>query len=556
MLQWTEFDPGFDDLFLLESVGDGRVIGRAWEDGDSQALFGERVVVSASGTGWTEVPLPEGLFPDQVNISSGRWVVTGRYPDVDSHDVGVDRVFFSDDQGATWTEMVIELPSDSASPYAAELWRASPVLVAGKRMVLALTGSSTIDGQALLEDLGLLPAGKRVVFSLPTPDGMSFTLIDADASNAYATYRSAAFGLASIYGHFEAAEVPPPTYDELELTYEEVGFTEADFFDLFSPRARPLIRIFTSDGPTGEVVTSYDGFVLWGAATEEGLALAVVNDIEETVLTSPDGLVWSEDSSFGPGFFGGAISADGTIWWTVSEREGSASFEVQRARLGETPTTVAEFEGLQYPAGLLVGPAGLVVLADSARRGPSGIGGGLPESRVARDGYELRFNEPEGGLSLWDLTKDTAVYVFGPEDTGSETPPEGVRQINDGQSVGLVFEDPETGADLVTFTGEDLASLVGMTAAELEAASSGDPERPEQWVGWSADGTAWGWESLADAFGIDDGEIWAEFAVGRDFVIARVVTFQLLDPADSTGETSVSQDGQVLPTRWFIAKVP
>ena len=75
-------------------------------------------------------------------------------------------------------------------------------------------------------------------------------------------------------------------------------------------------------------------------------------------------------------------------------------------------------------------------------------------------------------------------------------------------------------------------------------------------MGWSADGTAWGWASLADAFGIDHGGIWAEFAVGHDFVIARVATFQPLDPADSTGETSVSQDSQDLPTRWFIAKVP
>ena len=94
-----------------------------------------------------------------------------------------------------------------------------------------------------------------------------------------------------------------------------------------------------------------------------------------------------------------------------------------------------------------------------------------------------------------------------------------------------------------------------MTAEELEAASSGNPEWPEEWVGWSADGTAWGWESLADAFGIDDADIWAEFAVGRDFVIARVATFQVLDPADQSGP-SVSQDDQVLPTRWFIAKVP
>ena len=294
VLQWTEIDPGFDDLFMLESVGDGRVTARGWADGDEQGLFGERVVVSANGTDWTEVPVPEGLFPDQINVSSGRWVVTGRYPDVDPHDIGLDRVFFSDDQGATWTEMVVELPSDSASPYAAELWRASPVLVADERMVLALSGSSTINGQALLEDLGRLPAGKRVVFTLPTPDGVSFTLIDADASNAYTSFTSTAFGLASIYGPLEAEEAPAPTYDELELTYGEVGFTEAEMLDLFSRRAGLLIRIFTSDGPTGEVVTSYDGFLVSGAATAEGFVLAVVNDLGGTVLTSPDGLVWSE----------------------------------------------------------------------------------------------------------------------------------------------------------------------------------------------------------------------------------------------------------------------
>ena len=271
----------------------------------------------------------------------------------------------------------------------------SPVLVSGERIVLVLSGYTTIDGQALLEDVGRLPDGKRVVFTLPTPDGVSFTLVDADSQYS-----------------------------------------------------------------------------------------------------------------------------------------------------------------LQYPGSPFVGPAGLVVTAISTATGPPGIGGGLPQGRVARDGYELRYNEPEGGLTLWDLTEDTAVYVFGPEDMRIETPPGGVRQINDGQLVGLVFEDPETGADLVTFTGEDLASLVGMTAEELEAASSGNPEWPEEWVGWSADGTAWGWESLADAFGIDDDRIWTEFAVGRDFVIAPVATFQVLDPADSASETSESQDGQVLPTRWFIAKVP
>ena len=75
-------------------------------------------------------------------------------------------------------------------------------------------------------------------------------------------------------------------------------------------------------------------------------------------------------------------------------------------------------------------------------------------------------------------------------------------------------------------------------------------------MGWSADGTAWGWERLDDVFGTNDARIWAEFAVGGDFVIARVATFLPPDPADTTGETSVSPDGQVLPTRWFLARVP
>ena len=554
VLQWTELDPGFDDLFLLESVGDGRVTARAWADGDGQRLFGARVVVSANGTDWTEVPLPEGLFPNQVTLSSDRWVVAGRYPDVDPPDIGADRVFFSDDQGATWTEIVIELPFDSASPYAVERRRASPVLVSGERMVMVLSGYSTINGQALLEDLGHLPDGKRVVFTLPTPDGVSFTLIEADVSNPYASLTSMALGLASTYGHLDTEEVPEPTYDELELTYDEVGFTETEMSELFAPRSDPLTRIFTSDGSTGEVVASYEGWTFSGAATDEGFLLTLVYDQGHTVLASPDGLVWREEPSPVPGNTISTISAGGTFWWALSDAGGS--FDVQRARLGETPTAVATFDGLEYAGELLVGPSGLVVRADRDPTSSIRIDSGLPaQGRVARDGFELRYDESEGSLALWDLAADTAIYVFGPEEMQTATPPDGVRQVDDGGSTGLVFEDPETGTDLVTFTERDLASLLGMTAAELEAASSDDPEWPEQWVGWSADGTDWGWERMTDAFGIDDTGVWAEFAVGSDFVMARVATFQPLDPADQSGP-SVSQDGDVRPTRWFIARVP
>ena len=169
---------------------------------------------------------------------------------------------------------------------------------------------------------------------------------------------------------------------------------------------------------------------------------------------------------------------------------------------------------------------------------------------MSRDGYELRYNGTESTLALWDLAEDTVIYEFGPEDMQSDTPPDGVRVIEGGRLTGMAFEDPETGADLVTFTAEDMAFLLGMAAADREAASGVDPDWPELWLGWSADGTDWGLQSLADAFGIHDAFIWPEFAIGGDFVIARVASFQppnLADPTDT---------GQVRPTRWFLAQVP
>ena len=547
VLEWTEVDPGFDDLFQLESVGDGQVIARAWSDGEGQGLFGQRMVVSANGADWTELAMPEGLFPEQVNISADRWVVTGQFLDSDRAEEAVDRVFFSDDHGSTWTEMVLKLPSTSMSPYSMERWRASLVLVSGERMVLALSGLTMIDGQKLLEDVGRLPAGKRVAFALPTPDGVSFTLVDADASHPYDSFTSTAWRLAAVYSRLDEEALPEPISEELVLTYDEVDFAEAEMFDLFAPGAGPLTRILASKATTSEVAAGFEGWVVSGAATEEGFIVTTIDDGGAGALSSRDGLVWSEEPSLGPGVAGGTVAADGTIWWVTFEA--AASFDLQRARLGEVPTTVATFDGLPLP--LAVGPAGLVVVAERDLSRSLRTDQGLPaEARVARNGYELHYNEIESTLTLRDLAEDTVIYEFGPEDMQSDTPPDGVRVIADGRLTGMVFEDPETGDDLVTFTSDDMAFLMGMAAAQPEAASSGDPGWPELWLGWSADGNAWGLQSLADAFGIHDAVIWAEFAVGQDFVITRVASFQPPNPADPT------DSGQVLPTRWFLARVP
>ncbi len=547
-LEWTEIDPGFDDLFDLKSVGDGRVVARAWTDGEGQGLFGRRIVASANGTDWAEVPMPEGLFPEQVNISSDRWVVTGQPLDSGWTEEAVDRVFFSDDQGSTWTEMVIELPSSSTSPYAVERWRASSVLVSGEQVVLAVSGFTTIDGQRLLEDVGRLPAGKRVALAVPTPDGVSFTLIDSDVENPFGSVTSTAWSLAAVYSHLDEEDLPELNAEDLVLTYDEVDFTEAEMFDLFAPGSGPLTRILAGAGTTPEVVAGFEGWGLAGAVTDEGFIVTALDYDGERVLSSRDGLVWSEDPPLDPGSFGGTIAADGTVWRVAFETGGS--LDIQRAQVGYVPATVVTFDGLLYAGPLVVGPAGFVLVAQRDLSRSWRTDQGLPaEGRVARDGYELRYDEAERSLALWDLATDTAIYEFGPEEMQGDTLPDGVRMIADGRGAGIVFEDPETGADLVTFTTDDMAFLVGMATSEADAAASSVPAEPELWVGWSPGGRAWGWQSLADALDIDDASIWPEFAVGHDFVITRVATFQPPDPADPADE------GHFLPKRWFLARV-
>ena len=451
VLDWIEIDPGFDDLFMLESVGESRVVARAWTEGDERDSFGQRIVATENGSTWTELTLPEGLFPQAVTASTDRWVVAGRYPDVDRPGVGTDRVFFSADQGATWTEMAVDALSDLASPYTSERWGASLVLVSSERVVLVMSGYESLDGQALLEDLGRLPAGKEVAFASPEPDGVHFTLVDADALRNFVAIAHfptlTAFRLAWNYGHFNEEDWPERTHDALVLRYDEIGFTREETLDMSAPRDSPLHHIFSGDGATAELVASYEGWGVSGAATEDGFVVALITGPAvtpaDTVLVSADGVAWSDAMSLRPGNFGGTVSSDGTIWWATSDVGGS--FDVQRARLGETPVTVATFRGLQYRMNPVAGPAGVVIIA---------------------------------------------------------------------------------------------------------TASSGGSEWPEQWVGWSADGTTWGWESLADAFGTDDGVISVEFAVGGDFVIARVAEFHPPDPSGS------ADHGDVLPTRWFLARVP
>ena len=548
VLEWTEIEPGIESLSILQSVGDGRVLARTWpfagaqDYGGGQVYQTAQVLVTSNGTDWSEVPVPDGVSPDQVDISGDRWLVAG--PDTSSEPLSYARfgpssslVFFSDDEGTTWTELDIDLPADPevSSPWLVERSAVTSALVSGERIVLVVQGYTTLDARGLLEDRGLLPEGKDVGWATTVGDGAVFTLFDVPGPDDLWAGDS------------------PGDEETLEVSIEELGLTAEEQAALGGPDSS-RVSVLSSDGSTVELTARYEGFGATGVATGRGFELTIFADRDPLVLTSPDGIVWSEERPSWDDYSGRTVVAGGTVWRTVSEPfEG---FGVQRGDDGQTPATVATFEGLAPAGDLAAGPAGVTVsafvVADSD--GSAGTGAVVPEGRVAKDGYELRYNEPEGGVTLWDLAADAPVYEFGPEVVASETPPDGVREIDDNGSFAVVFEDPDTGVDLVTFTEDDLSPIFEASLPE------GDMyEPPELWVGWSADGARWGWQTVADAFGIDEeGESWAQLGVGRDFVIAQVQVFPRPEPSDTTAGQSgvhVGFSAEAVPPRWFIARV-
>jgi len=54
----------------------------------------------------------------------------------------------------------------------------------------------------------------------------------------------------------------------------------------------------------------------------------------------------------------------------------------------------------------------------------------------------------------------------------------------------------------------------------------GSGRSSEVWVGWSADGAEWGWQSAPEAFGVDPASmVFVELAVGKDSVLAGMSVY-------------------------------
>ncbi|WP_419945051.1 hypothetical protein [Candidatus Poriferisodalis sp.] len=542
LLQWSEFHPGVSGFGGLSSIGDGRVVIR------EETSAGASLLVSTSdGSDWSVVSLPAAVSPHAFDLTGERWAVAGWSHEDPSDADFSGRIYVSDDRGVSWTEARLRVDPPDLPEHTIAHSSVAAVATSGPHVVAVVRTHFSLDFEALLRDRGLLPPGTRPHWISIAGDGfgfdMSFDVLEESASDG--AQPGGASGV--------SAEPLTFTVDELGLSAEQMAIIEG----AHEPGS---ICVYSGSGPELAETAVVDGWLAGGIGTDDSFALLVDSGRDGlTMFTSADGRAWDShavDLSSAQGWFSGAVlEPDGTVWMTSSDGRGSSltrwsdsGNDVRTTWLGDL-SRFGEFS---------VGPAGLAATAMPSRPELSGGGSddsGLPVGRVAKDGYELRYGEPEGGITLWDLTADSPVYVFGPEIIESAEPPEGVREVEEGDVFELTFEDPDTGEDLVTFTMEDLEAVFGDQMETLDSHS------PEMWVGWSANGTAWGWQTVQEAFGIGDVDAHVTVAVGGDFVVASVHVFEPLGTS-SLREGGSADGGAVVAStvareqRWFIARVP
>ena len=58
-------------MYSVETVGDGRVLARAFTD------TGTIIMISENGTDWTQAAVPHGISPDFIDVSGDRWLIAG-----------------------------------------------------------------------------------------------------------------------------------------------------------------------------------------------------------------------------------------------------------------------------------------------------------------------------------------------------------------------------------------------------------------------------------------------------------------------------------------------
>ena len=528
LLEWEALDAAAvmeSDLSLaygLTSTGDGRAVVQA------PSSDGNRVLVSEDGRGWTALDVPAGLSVESIDIAGDRWLVSGRrYDGAGRHNLA----FYSDNQGGGWEDLGLP-PSDPS-----ERADIAAALVSGQNILVAVKAATRIDLESVIAARGLVSDESEIA---------GWTSLEGDTLRFTRDLDSPA----------ESFVLTPQEQDQLFGQREE------------------MIRFYRSQGGTAQLAAVYPGWSIAGRSTSDGFRFVLFSDEGDFLLTTADGRGWERsplDGSPATSFGAAALyhGSSNEVVWTSGGAAGDLL--VERSPGAYAPALVAELpDGIRRVDHLAVGPAGVAVWA-----APGAIWGrsaGPQVAPVRKGGFELRFNEPLGGATLVSLASQAPVLEISPEEMAAESPPEGMRLVEDasGRVEQVIFEDPGSGEVLVAFSQDELAAAAPSPAPEGADFGQSEPSpAPGQWIGWSADGHNWGWQSATEAFGLDQGsEASVELAVGADFVIARVQTYRVVadsavagrsddggasDPGRSDDDGAVAMEAE--PAHWFFAKV-
>lgn len=239
----------------LESVGDGRVLALNVVDRGI-----DTILVTENGKEWSPIPLPARFLPWSVDITGDRWLLQG----LDTFDGGPGaQTLFSDDGGASWIELLIDL-----DPLAGTVWIAN-AFVAGK-LIVVVAQSDDID-QALDEDMAYEPSDERVHLFLS--DGGPAELVAE-----FPGWASGGYGASDGFHLI----ISGPDGDQLLTSPDGREWT------------RTTVDVEVTDSAQNEIWTADEGHTEYRTERFEGVYGS------GQVLTLPDGIGWMPDLAVGP----------------------------------------------------------------------------------------------------------------------------------------------------------------------------------------------------------------------------------------------------------------
>ncbi|MCY3850568.1 MAG: hypothetical protein OXF75_07190 [Acidimicrobiaceae bacterium] len=363
-LAFDEYDPAelfggdFDAVEWPHSVGDGRVAAQAYDEN------GVSLVISGDGEDWTRISLPDGASPDIVDLSGPRWLITTSGWDER------DRSFFSDDEGASWSEVDLSAVT-GRSPTLIK------ALASGEKLLFIFKGAIDRAGQSrevleLISRQGLLPAdaevggweiqGTTLCFVADTPDAQTFDLCgDQDPS----------------------ADTTPYKFELSEQELDAIAGYRA---------AADQIQIFVSDGGPATLSAAYESWHTTADSDSSGFYIAMTTPTDELLIASDDGFEWTETSIYSLSGDGREMMAFRTDDWFVSSSDQGLTVQ-SLARLADGAA-----DAITIPAqslwSLQTGPSAMAAIAHGSAGEATDPTQGVQLIGWSRDGRSWNLRSP------------------------------------------------------------------------------------------------------------------------------------------------------------------